>query len=79
MTINLEPTAEELENLRLITVENLDNISQYREKGILEFQLPFSEEDVQIINTVLDVLYNGGRILVLTPESDIPQELTIEV
>ena len=78
MIINLKPTAEELEELRVITKRNLDHIWIYEPEDMLPYELPWSDEDIQTITTVLDVLHNGGRVLLLTPDSDIPQELTLE-
>ncbi len=89
MIIELQPTAEQLEELRSITQKNLDNIWRYTGQGVLEFTLaPFYQELLLseepsaahanlVYFTLRDVLQNGGRILLLTPDSDVSQELVL--
>lgn len=90
IVVDLQPTAEELENLRMITQKNLDNICEYTGEGVLEFTLaPFHQELLLsdepsvaaahlVYFTLRNLLQQGGRVLLLTPDSDIPQELTLE-
>ena len=88
--VDLQPNGDELAELRSITETNLNNILDYTGAGTLEFTLaPFYKEllmteepSVEIAHhvyfTLRNLLQQGGRVLLLTPASDIPQELTLE-
>lgn len=78
LTITLQPTGDELEYLRLITEGNLDQVLDYTPDKTLYYNLPFSREEFDIAIQIKQVLAQGGRVLLLTPDSDIPQELTLE-
>lgn len=89
ISVDLKPTPDELENLRLITQKNLDNILQYTDESTLEFTLapfhqelllseePSAERAYYVYFMLRDLLQQGGRILLLTPDTE-PQELTLE-
>lgn len=79
MIIQLKPeTDDELQELGAMSQRNKDKIWNYCPTDILEFEIPFSDEEFAIALQIKDVLRNGGRVLLLTPDSDIPQELTLE-
>lgn len=89
ITVDLQLNADELEELRSITETNLNNILDYTGQGTLEFTLaPFHKELLMkeepsvavahhVYFTLRDLLQQGGRILLLAPDSQ-PQELTLE-
>lgn len=78
MIIALKPTTNELANLRSLTEANLDNIVKYTGEGTLAYELPFSQQEFGLALQIKQILAQGGRVLLLTPDSDIPQELTLE-
>ena len=88
ITVDLKPNDDELAELRSITETNLNNILDYTGVGTLEFTLaPFhkelllTEEPSSVVAhhvyfTLRDILQNGGRVLLLTPDSE-TQELVL--
>lgn len=76
MILHLKPTGDELENLRTISKKNLDNIWIYEPQDTLEYEIPCSIEHFFIAQQIKDVLAQGGRVLLLTPDSE-SQELTL--
>ena len=82
MILHLKPTADELEDLRTMSKRNLESIWIYQPQDTLPYEVPLNEEDLlsdlQIAAQIKQVLANNGRVLLLTPDSDIPQELTLE-
>lgn len=78
MILYLKPTNDELADLKSLTERNLDIIWDYTPENTLAYELPFSEQEFAIALQIKNVLAQGGRVLLLTPESDIPQELTLE-
>lgn len=77
MIIALQPTGDELADLRSLTEANLDNILDYTGQGILAYELPFSQQEFSLALQIKDLLSQGGRVLLLTLDSDISQELTL--
>ncbi len=81
MILHLKPNADELENLRTMSKRNLENIWVYQPQDMLPYEVPLDEEDLlrdlEIAQQIKQVLANNGRVLLLTPDSDIPQELTL--
>jgi len=83
MILQLKPTSHELENLELMAKDNLEKIYDYKYnlQDSLSYQLPLSEEDLTndlyIALQIKDVLAQGGRVLLLTPDSQDPQELVL--
>ena len=77
MIVALQPTADELVNLRSLTEANLDNILDYAGQGTLAYELPFSQQEFGLALQIKDLLEEGGRVLLLTPDSE-PQELTLQ-
>ena len=90
MIVDLQPNSDELAELRSITETNLHNILDYTGAGTLEFTLaPFHQELLlteepssvhahHVYFTLRNLLQQGGRVLLLTPDSQQPQELTLE-
>ncbi len=78
MIIQLKPeTDDELQQLNAITERNKYKIWKYQPTDVLDFEIPFSEEEFAIASQVKQVLAKGGRVLLLTPDSNIPQELVL--
>lgn len=84
MILHLKPTSDELENLEVMTKHNLEKIYDYKYnlQDSLSYQLPLSQEDLTndlyIALQIKDVLAQGGRVILLTPDSAEPQELTLK-
>jgi hypothetical protein len=68
MIVNLQPTAKELEDLRSITQNNLDNICEYTGEDTLAYELPFLQQEFGLALQIKNLL--------LTPDSE-TQELTL--
>lgn len=78
MILHLKPTADELEDLRTMSKRNLENIWIYQPQDTLSYEVPLNEEDLLIAVQIKQVIAQGGRVLLLTPDSQQPQELTLE-
>lgn len=79
MIIKLKPeTDDELQELGAISQRNKDRVYNHIPTDVLEYEIPFSSEEIEIAASIKDVLKNGGRVLLLTSDSDIPQEITFQ-
>lgn len=78
MILHLKPNDDELVELNSLTSRNLDSIWDYTPENTLPYELPFSEQEFAIALQIKDVLAQGGRVLLLTPDSENPQELLLE-
>lgn len=77
MIIALQPTGDELAELCSLTEANLDNILDYIGQGTLTYELPFSQQEFATALQIKDLLAQGSRVLLLTPDSK-AQEFTLQ-
>lgn len=75
MIITLKPTADEVDELLALIQRNLDSLANYDPEHFLTYEIPFSDDEFAIAQQIKSVLQQGGRVLLLTPDSDVPQEL----
>ncbi len=78
MIIELQPDDKGFDELLEMTQRNMDTLFDYTLQGALKYEIPVSSKHFFIAAQIEQVLTQGGRVLLLTPDSDVPQELTLE-